>query len=532
MAERFINVGDLELWTESFGDPSDETILLISGPGPGLFWTDEFVGELSEARRHVIRYDHRCTGRSTIVDFKERPFTISDIASDAVGVLDAYSVDKAHLVGISGGGAIAQTVALEHRERVATLTSWGSTPAGLGPNGSREAGLPEMEPRAMRALMMALRPILDDEERIERFVDVGRAFSGDLEPFDEERARGLAKRAIVHSVDVGAATNMIAATMSAPDRSERLSKLDVPTLVIHGTVDPAFPLPHGEATAKTIPGARLLAIEGMGHDLPNAVRPQIVAAIVEHTRTVQRSERIRLGVVLPSAEDPKAWVEIARYAEEIGFDSVWVPDGFAEEHPAAFTMMSAIAVSTERIEVGAYMLNAAVYDPALLARAASTLERLAPGRIRAILGTGWDRKDYEALGQEFPSPKVRRERTRAALEMLKGRTGISVEVAGVLDDVLELVALEADGWAVSPDALDAYFERAAFLRSACEQNGRRFDDLLLSCTLPSADGSPERIADLAAHDMGEFRIMLNGEADRDLLAEFVREGAVYAGRSR
>jgi len=249
---------------------------------------------------------------------------------------------------------------------------------------------------------------------------------------------------------------------------------------------------------------------------------------------IHRAASRKLGVVLPATADPKELLELARCAGELGLDSVWVPDGFADGHPATFTLMSAIAVSTERIEVGAYMLNASVYDPALLARAALTLEQLAPGRIRTILGTGWDRKDYEALGQDFPSPKVRKERTEAALEMLKSQTSISVEVAGVLDDLLELAASQADGWALSSDALDAYFERAAFLRRACDQNGRRFDELRLSCTLPSIDGAEERIADLAGHDMGEFRIVLNGQSDRARHEELVRivgGGAAHAGRA-
>lgn len=249
------------------------------------------------------------------------------------------------------------------------------------------------------------------------------------------------------------------------------------------------------------------------------------------TGSAERAERIKLGVVLPPDADPRRLLELARYAEEAGFDSVWVPDGFADGHPATFTLMSAIAVTTDRIEVSAYMLNASVYEPALLARAAQTLERLAPGRIRTILGTGWDRRDYEALGQEFPPPGVRAERTRAALEMLKVETGISVEIAGVLDDVLELAASQADGWALSSDALDSYFERAAFLRRACEQRGRRFDELRLSCTLPSLERVEGRIADLSEHDMAEFRIRLEGDADPGRLEELLRSVSRRADRS-
>jgi pimeloyl-ACP methyl ester carboxylesterase len=477
----------------------------------------------------VIRYDHRDTGRSTTVDFSTHPYTLSDVAADAVGLLDAYSVDAAHLVGFSGGGMVAQTVALEHPDRVASLTSWGSTPLGASFVAPTEGGLPPPSREVVAAIARTVEPGLDEEERIESWVGMVQDHAGTLEAPDPQVVRALMKRMLAHTRDLTAFVNHHLAWAASPDRTQALGKVAAPALVIHGTADPIVPPAHGEATAEAIPGARLLTIDGMGHDFPRVALPRIVSAILAHTSVPIR--QTRLGVVLPAGVNPAELIELARRSEELGFDSVWVPDGFADGHPATFTLMSAIAVSTERIEVGAYMLNASVYDPALLARAAKTLEQLAPGRVRAILGTGWDRKDYEALGQDFPTPKVRKERTRAALEMLKEETGISVEVAGVLDDVLDLAASKADGWALSSDALDAYFERAAVLRRACEQNGRRFDELRLSCTLPSFDRAEERIADLAEHDMGEFMLALNGEADRGGLEDLVRMSASYAGRA-
>lgn len=187
-------------------------------------------------------------------------------------------------------------------------------------------------------------------------------------------------------------------------------------------------------------------------------------------------------------------------------------------------MMSAVAASTDRVEVGAYMLNASLRDLALLAKMTATLEHVAPGRIRILLGTGWDRNDYEALDTDFPAPAARVARTRRAVAILTERTHTSVDVAGVADEVLRLVAERAHGWALSGDALDVFFERAGFLRGVCAEMGRAFDDLRLSCTMPCIDDALDRICDLHEHGMHEFRVALPGDpADQGRLEEIVRE---------
>jgi pimeloyl-ACP methyl ester carboxylesterase len=179
----------------------------------------------------------------------------------------------------------AQTVALEHPDRVLTLTSWGSTPFASAQIWGGH-GLPGMEQKVKDAFEALLRPAAGDEERIERFAALHRAFAGTLEEFDEQEARRRVKRAVDHTREPEAAQNHFLAGASASDRTEALAKITVPTLVIHGTVDPAVPLPHGEATAKAIPGARLLTIDGMGHDFPRAALPQIIDAILEHTSKI------------------------------------------------------------------------------------------------------------------------------------------------------------------------------------------------------------------------------------------------------
>jgi pimeloyl-ACP methyl ester carboxylesterase len=122
-AEKTVRSGDLELWTESFGDASRPTVLLIMGVmNQGILWPDEFCAEIADSGYHVIRYDHRDTGQSSSVDFEEHPYTLDDLASDALKVLDGYGVEKAHVVGLSMGGFLAQLLALDHPDRILSLT--------------------------------------------------------------------------------------------------------------------------------------------------------------------------------------------------------------------------------------------------------------------------------------------------------------------------------------------------------------------------------------------------------------------------
>ncbi|MEX0873347.1 MAG: LLM class flavin-dependent oxidoreductase [Actinomycetota bacterium] len=232
-------------------------------------------------------------------------------------------------------------------------------------------------------------------------------------------------------------------------------------------------------------------------------------------RTTRARSTLKLGAVLPAHEC--AAVDLARAAERLGVDSVWVPDRFSRDHAELFTTAAAVAGATERVEVGAYMLNASLRDPAMLTKSIASLDRLAPARIRIILGTGWDRSDYEALGLEFPSRDERGRRTRQALAVIKTDTRVPVTVAGVSDDVLRLAAAEADGWFLSADAIDTYFERAAFLRRACAEAGRSFDGLRVSCTLPCIEDAEDRIADLGEHGMDEFLVVLDADDVRGRL---------------
>jgi pimeloyl-ACP methyl ester carboxylesterase len=295
MGERTVQANGIEIWTEDFGDPADPTILLIMGAGgQAILWPDEMCAALveggPEGGRHVIRYDNRDVGQTTsYADFSAHSYTVSDMAADAVGVLDAYDVERAHIVGASMGGMIAQTVALEHPDRVLTMTSIMSTPlagsliAAMTGAGA-EGVLPGPEQKVLDVMGLMAEPPADDEARIDRGVQLWQALAGTMEPFDERAVREREKRILARAGNIDASQNHQFAVASSPDRTEQLGRVKAPTLVIHGTADPILPLPHGEATAAAIPGSKFLPIEGMGHELPDTAVPIVVGAILDHTK--------------------------------------------------------------------------------------------------------------------------------------------------------------------------------------------------------------------------------------------------------
>ncbi|HTO55319.1 MAG TPA: alpha/beta hydrolase [Myxococcota bacterium] len=291
MSERTIQANGIEIWCEDFGSPRDPALLLVMGAGgQALLWPDDFCRSLAAGGRHVIRYDNRDTGQSTCVDFAAAPYTLADMAQDAVGVLDAFGIARAHVAGASMGGMIGQTLAIEHGPRLHSLTSIMSSPAGAGILrailGGGESALPGPAPRVLEAMQATLlRPPRTPAERIEASVRMWRALAGSAEPFDEPAVRARESLMLARARNPDAAQNHQLAIGSSPDRGQLLRQVRVPTLVIHGTDDPILPLPHGRATADAIPGARWLVIEGMGHDFPASAQKEIVRAILEHTAT-------------------------------------------------------------------------------------------------------------------------------------------------------------------------------------------------------------------------------------------------------
>ena len=275
--ERMVTVNGVELCVEEIGDPRDPALLLIMGVGSSMLsWEDAFCARLAAGGRRVIRYDHRDTGRSVTYPPGAPGYTSEDLVGDAAGVIDAVDATPAHVVGISAGGAIAQLLALDHPDRVATLTLI-STSTGPDPD------LPPVD-EALRAHFAAATPPDwgDRETVIAYLVDEERAHAAPSRPFDEAGRRALAARIVDRSVDLAAAGNHLLAEGGGRWR-ERLGEIRVPTLVLHGDEDPLFPLGHGRALADEIPGARLVVLERMGHELPSEVWDAVVPEILGHT---------------------------------------------------------------------------------------------------------------------------------------------------------------------------------------------------------------------------------------------------------
>lgn len=275
-------IDGVELCVESFGEEADGPVLLISGIATSMDqWDAAFCERLAGHGRFVIRYDHRDTGRSVTSPPGRPNYTSDELATDPLRVLDALDIDRAHVVGVSMGGGIAQQLAARHAARVRTITLIATSPAG---ERSDDAPLPPPAP-ALAATFDDPAPEPDWNDRaavVEYLVDGERPYAGSL-GFDEVRARRVANLVIDRARDVAAGANHFAADDgSAPPF--RLADIDVPTLVLHGTTDPLFPFPHGEALATEIPGASLVALEGMGHEAPPAqLWDVVIRAIADHT---------------------------------------------------------------------------------------------------------------------------------------------------------------------------------------------------------------------------------------------------------
>jgi pimeloyl-ACP methyl ester carboxylesterase len=278
MAERMIEANGVELCTEAFGDPANPPVLLIMGTGASMLWWEEgFCRMLADGGRFVIRYDHRDTGRSVTYEPGRPEYTGADLIADAAGVLDAHELPAAHVVGVSAGGAFAQLLALEFPDRVLSLVLISTSPAVRV-----ERKLPPPTEEFGRFASTAQVDWSDADAVIEYLVDYARVLGGGERRFDETAARDLMRREVERARDFASRRNHDLIPENGR-RRKPLSSIDVPTLVIHGTADPMFPIGHGEALAEEIPGASLLRLEGAGHGLERTDWETSVRAILEHT---------------------------------------------------------------------------------------------------------------------------------------------------------------------------------------------------------------------------------------------------------
>ncbi|HET9622530.1 MAG TPA: alpha/beta hydrolase [Kofleriaceae bacterium] len=294
-------VGDVELAFERFGDPArGRPLVLIMGIGSQrVMWDDNFCDQLVARGFCVVRFDHRDIGESSRIDAPvprpapllvrrtlglavRAPYTLSDMASDVAGLIAAAGFDRAHVVGVSLGGMVAQHLAIEHPDRVRSMVSIMSTP------GARRY-LPR--PRAMLALFR--KPPKTADEAGRQIEQTFRVIGSTAWPVDGDRLRALGARAFERGLSPRGFLRHFAAVLASGDRRRQLREVHVPSLIIHGSSDPMFPIRAGRDLARLMPDATWLPIAGMGHDLPRPLWPTLVAAIARHAeRADARASRV------------------------------------------------------------------------------------------------------------------------------------------------------------------------------------------------------------------------------------------------
>lgn len=292
--EQFADVGrGITLCYESFGEESDPPLLLIMGLATQMIgWPEAFCDQLASRGFYVVRFDNRDSGRSTHASGRPPtirqlitrridplPYTLSDMAQDTVGLMRALEIEPAHVVGASMGGMIAQTIAIEHPQSLRSLVSIMSN------TGSRWRGQPA--PPIYRYFLTTAPQ--EREASIDRVAKVFAAIGSQGLPQDKQWVREIIERSYDRDRDRAAPGRQLGAILASGNRTEQLHSITAPTLVIHGSTDRLVAHSGGVATARAIPGARLLTIKGMGHDLPQAAWPQLLDAITAHARAAERA---------------------------------------------------------------------------------------------------------------------------------------------------------------------------------------------------------------------------------------------------
>jgi pimeloyl-ACP methyl ester carboxylesterase len=286
MSEQFADLGRVNLCYETFGDPEDPALLLVMGLATQMVaWHDEFCRELTERGFFVIRFDNRDCGRSTrmegrpagLLDLITRKprhlaYTLGEMADDAIGLLDHLGVARAHVVGASMGGMIGQHMAFRYPARTLSLASI------MSGAGGRVAGAPRL---SILPLFLSKAPADGKAAYIERTLELFRAI-GSPKYFDEESVREISALSWERGITMAGTGRQLAAIVADGNRTKRLHRITAPTLVIQGTADKLATPSGGKAVARAIPGARLMMIDGMGHDLPRKLWPRLIDAIAEN----------------------------------------------------------------------------------------------------------------------------------------------------------------------------------------------------------------------------------------------------------
>jgi len=289
ITNQLIKLGDFYLWYETFGKREDTPILLIQGSGAqGLLWQDQFCEKLSQNGYYVIRYDHRDTGQSSYIDYQNTPYGLKDLMGDSKLILDTLELKKAHVVGASMGGYIAQLLGIYYPERVLSLTlmmtslvSISLEHAFLEDNNPFSLPLPTKQ---FTNSLLEIGPVSQTYEGLTNYMlSIWSAYNGEALPYDPIHWASLAEIWITRSKNLSASYNhRLAVSASPSNRESELKNLHVPTLIIHGSVDPFFPIEHAHALQKAIPSSSLVIVEKMGHLFHEGFIEAVLNALLPH----------------------------------------------------------------------------------------------------------------------------------------------------------------------------------------------------------------------------------------------------------
>ena len=288
-----VQANGIEIEYDTFGEPKDRPLILIMGLSCQLVaWPESFCEKLATQGHFVIRFDNRDVGLSTKLDdlgvpniFElfaaaqegkavESPYSLSEMAADTIGLMDALNLEKAHVCGSSMGGMIAQMLAIEHPRRITSLISMQSS--------TGDPGLPGAEPQAMEAMVAP--PPIERDVYIQHMADVYRAFAGGSDKYDERLQNEISALSYDRSFYLMGFTRQLAAILACGSRKDALAAIEVPTLVIHGSHDALLPPAHGKDTAESIPGAKLVIIQGLGHGMAYPVLwDEIIETLAAYT---------------------------------------------------------------------------------------------------------------------------------------------------------------------------------------------------------------------------------------------------------
>jgi pimeloyl-ACP methyl ester carboxylesterase len=274
MTTRTVKSGNAQIWAEALGDQRDPGVILVMGAQASmLWWPDEFCEQLVERQRYVLRFDHRDTGLSTKYPVGAPAYSSEDLADDVIAVLDTFGVERAQLLGVSMGGMIAQIVGLKYPDRLSALYILSATPLnGAGLPGPRQA-FQEIAQRGEKVDMGSR------EQAVEYLLAFGRVLAVTDEDFDEPAARALVEKDFDRSGGLAHGNNHFKAR-GGDAWAERLPELKVPLTVLHGRLDPAFPIEHGRALARAVPGAKLIELPG-GHGLAPSAWQRIIDSLTK-----------------------------------------------------------------------------------------------------------------------------------------------------------------------------------------------------------------------------------------------------------